>query len=490
MAAQHKWTISALSLVISTLAIAESDQQKISERLNDQRIQTETTVIYPKQQALLKQQQAQQVKSQENRISMSKEELAQHPDLVVRALLPALMQGNSDNVALLYPIYQNIPSSFHNPILGRWSEAILAKKNQKYGKAINLYRQILAAQSDILPARLQLAITLFENGELEASEDQFNKLRAEKLIPEVNHFIEQYLAAIHHRDRWTFSGGLTYLNDPNINNAPKSGTTYGNWQAPKSESAQGIGFNFDIGKKWSWGNGFFNELRLDTNGKYYWNNKKYNEFSARGSLGIGYQKANLSLALLPFMEQTLYASGRNGSDTLKRFSKVGGSSLEMSYWLSPQWRWNTNYEYGEQRYTTRKHLNGNYHFVSTGLLYLANAKQNFFANINYNRTSTRDKDDSFLRKGISLGWGQEWGKGFSTRVSVSFAQKHYKAPMPIFNITQRNKEYGVQASVWHRAIHFWDITPRLTYHFTKTKSNHPFYTYDKHRVFIDFSKQF
>lgn len=490
MAAQHKWTISALSLVISTLAMAETDQQKISDRLNDQRIQTETTVIYPKQQAQLKQPKREQGQSQQTRVSMSKEELAKHPDLVVRALLPAVMQGNMDNVALLYPIYQHIPSSYQDPLLSQWAEAILAKKDQQYSKAIRLYRQLLAEKSDILPARLQLAVSLFENNELEAAEDQFKKLRAEQLVPEVNHLIEQYLGAIHHRDRWTFGGGLTYLNDPNINNAPKSGTTYGNWQAPKSESAQGIGFNFDIGKKWSWGNGFFNELRLGTNGKYYWNNKKYNELSARGSLGIGYQNARLTLALLPFMEQTLYASGSSGSETLKRFSKVGGATLETNYWLSPKWQLNANYEYGEQRYTSRKHLNGNYHFISTGLVYLAGAKQYFFSNINYNRTATRDKDDSFLRKGISLGWGQEWGKGLSTRLSVSFAQKNYKGPMPIFQITQRNKEYGVQTSIWHRALHFWGITPRLTYNFTKTKSNHPFYTYDKHRVFVDFSKQF
>lgn len=486
----NKYLISTLSFVLSAQVLANHEQHQIDDRLNDQRVQTENTVVNPKIQGVPKVEQAKVAANTEKSVSITKEELVKQPDLVVRALLPAVIQGNADNVELLFPIYQKIPAQFHDPILTQWASAIVARKQDKYREAIHLYREILAAQSDILPARLQLAVSLFENNELEASEDQFKKLRAEKLVPEVQSIIEQYLAAISRKDRWTFGGGFTFLNDPNINNAPKAGTRYGNWTPPKSESAQGLGFNFNVGKKWSWGNGFFNELRLDTSGKYYWNNRKYNEVSGRGSLGIGFQNAKYTLTVLPFIDQTLYAGGSNGSTTLKRFSRTMGASTEFSYWLSPKWQLNSSYEYGEQRYAKRKHLNGNYHFVSTGLSYLASSKRYFFGNLNYNRTSTRDADDSFFRRGVTLGWGQEWGKGLSTRLSVSLAQKRYKGPMPIFGITQRNKEFGVQASVWHRAVHFWGITPRLTYNYAKTSSNHPFYSYDKHRVFMDFSKQF
>ena len=231
-------------------------------------------------------------------------------------------------------------------------------------------------------------------------------------------------------------------------------------------------------------------MRTDSNGKYYWNNKKYNEYTARGSLGLGFQNANQTITLLPFMEQTWYAGGSSKSETVKRFSQASGATLESQYWFSPQWQLNTTYEYAEQRYRSRKHLNGNYHFIGGNLVYLHNAKQYWFVGANFNRTSTRDKDDSYIRRGIQAGWGQEWGWGLSTRLSVNFARKNYYAPMPIFNITQRNREYGVNASIWHRAVHYWGITPRLTWSYSKVKSNHAFYTYDKHRVFIEFSKQF
>lgn len=486
----QKYLLSALAMAVSLVTCAEEkqiEQQKIDQRLNDSRTEKELKNVQPQ---VVSTSHSRQISTGSNSIRMTTSELEKHPDLVLRAIYPALLQGNSETLNILFPIYQKLPVQYQNPILTKWSKAILAKAANDYSGSIRLYRDILAEQADNEPVRLQLATVLFANNELEAAEDQFKKLRAEPLPAEISALIDEYLNAIVKRDRWTFSGGLTYFNDPNINNAPKSGTIYNGWIAPERESAEGIGFNLNIGKKWSWGNGFYNELRLNGNGKYYWDNRKYNEMSGRGSVGFGFQNGKTDVEILPFMEQSLYAGGSKQSDTLKRFSKSGGLTFEIQHWLSPKWQLNGSYEYAEQRYVTRKHLNGNYHFVSLGGLYLANAKRYFFANVNYNRTATRDRDDSYFRRGVILGWQQEWDWGLSSRISLSLSQKRYKAPMPVFNITQRNRELGLQASLWHRAVHYWGITPRLTYSFTKTSSNHTFYSYDKHRVFVDFSKSF
>lgn len=488
-----KFIYSAFALTLTSSLAAETfvskaDQQRIDQRLNDQRIQTENSVKYPNRKPSLPEEMKTSVSP--HQISMSKEELAQRPDLIVRALIAAVMQGNRNTVEFLLPFYQNVPAEMQDPLLTLWAEAISARNQQNYTKAIANYRQLLAEKNDIPVARFQLAITLFENNELEASEDQFQKLRS-TATGDFTSVIDEYLEAIRQKDRWTFSGGFTFLNDQNINNSPKEGTTVNGWKSnSKPESGQGIGFNAELGKKWSWGNGFYLPFRFDLNGKYYWNNKKYNELSARANLGLGFQNANWNISLLPFIEQMFYAGGSAQSEALKRFSKSGGATLENGYWLSPKWQLSQTYEYGEQRYTRRKHLNGNYHFLSVGVTWLANEKQYWFANLNYNRTATRDADDSFIRKGMSLGWGQEWGQGLSTRLSVSYAQKNYKGKMPIFGITQRNKEIGVQASIWHRAIHYKGITPRLTYSYSKVNSNHAFYRYDKQKIFIDFSKRF
>lgn len=424
-------------------------------------------------------------------ITIDKTELATLPhNIILRALIPALQQNNSEAVELLLPIYRQFPTEQKDSTLITWAEAILAKQERNYSHAIRLYRQLLVAQEGFAPVRLQLAIALFENNELTAAEDQFHKLQSEPMPEEISALIQAYLNAIARQDQWELSGGITYLHDPNVNNAPKSGTTYHNWQGAESESASGFGFNFQLSKKWSWGNGGFHEFRLNGNNKYYWNNKKYNEAGGRLSLGLGFRDAKTEIALLPFLEQQLYAGGRKESETLKRFSKTGGITLESSHWLSAKWRLNGLYEYGEQRYTQRKHLNGNYHHIMGGFTYLHNAKQYWFSNLSLTRMSARDKDDSYLRKSISIGWGQEWGKGLSTRLSFSYAHKNHKEIIALFNEKQRNKEYGVNFSIWHRAIHFWGITPRLTYNYNRVKSNISLYGYDKHRTYIDISRRF
>lgn len=487
---KNKLLLSTLGLLLSLSLSANNAQvqQQINERLDDQRMDEPRIPARPK--LLTNRPQAKTIDAEPSIPTMTKEELIQQPDLLAHAMLSALAMGNSSNVEFLLPLYQQLDEQYQESVVLQWAQAVVARNHQDYYTSIKLYRSVLAEFTDIIPLRLQLAIALFENKETEAAKYQFEKLRAEPLSPETLALINQYLEAINIQAPWSFSGGLTYLNDPNINNAPKAGTQIGNWLSPERESAQGAGFYLEIGKKWAWGDGFFNEFRLNGNGKYYWDNKKYNEYTARANIGIGFQNAKQLITLLPFMEQTWYAGGSPKSETVKRFAKSGGGTLEWQYWLSSNWRLNTTYEYGEQRYSTRKHLNGNYHFVGANLLYLPDAKQYWFIGSNYNRSSTRDKDDSYIRRGIQVGWGQEWKWGLSSRLSLNYARKNYYAPMPIFHITQRNKEYGISTSIWHRAIHYWGITPRLTWNYNKVKSNHAFYTYDKHRVFLEFSRQF
>ena len=41
---------------------------------------------------------------------------------------------------------------------------------------------------------------------------------------------------------------------------------------------------------------------------------------------------------------------------------------------------------------------------------------------------------------LRLGWGQEWGWGISTRISLAYARRTYKGA-DLFNIRQKNNEY-------------------------------------------------
>lgn len=491
-----KLSLLLLALTAFNTASATDTPQTMTEHLDDDRLidkrHLEQTWHTSKPETQISKPSHGNYQRTNDKLEMSKQTLAKHPELIARALLQAVIQGNAENVKLLLPIYESTPNQSNDVLLTQWALAILARHNQDHTQAIKRYRQLIAAKPDIPPANLQLAITLFENNELQAAQAQFHKLRADVLPYEMQVLIERYLQAIAYKDRWTVDGGLTYLNDPNINNAPKVNIIEqqaGVLRAEPKQSAEGMGMNASIGKRWSWGNGYFNTANLSGNAKYYWDNQKYNEASAHVRLGIGYQNSKMQVITTPFIEQTLYAGGSTDSQTLRRFSKSSGVSFDVNYWLTPKWQLSGSYEYTDQRYHTRKHLNGHSHFASTELIHYPNAQRQLYANLNYNQTNARDADDSFVRRGATVGWRQEWNKGLSTNLSASFAKKQHQGPTALFGVIHRN-EYGLQASVWHRAWHYKGITPRLTYQYHKNKSNHPFYSFDKQRVYISFTKQF
>ena len=478
------------SYVVANSWVAQANESVQDRRIQDEQVQHQLDV--GKQSSAVGVQDKYQVVVQERKeeaISLKAEELQQYPDLIVRAMLAAILQNHGNNVVFLWPYYEKLPESMREKVVENWAKAIVARENQQWTQSIRLYRDVLA-QANWVHVRLQLAMALFANKEWEAAADQFQKVRSEKDLPqEMTIYIDQYLQAIQAQNRWKISGGLTYLNDKNINNAPKQLDLGGGWRADEPESGEGVSFNVGVGKKWNWGKGVFSEARFDTNGKYYWDNRRYNELTARVSLGMGFQNAKQTLALLPFKEQTWYAGGKKDNKALKSFSHNAGAAFEWSYWFHSQWQGSIYAEAARQKYRTRIHLNGKNHFTSATMLYLPQAKQYWFAGIDRSYHKARDGDDSFIRKGARVGWGQEWGKGLSTRLSASYAHRDYRAA-GFFRKVQHNKETGIQVSMWHRSVHFWGITPRLTWAYHKVDSNLPLYTYDKHRIFIELSKQF
>lgn len=422
-------------------------------------------------------------------ISITAEELGNHPDLVIRAMAMAVLQNNFDNVDFLLPYYEKLPTHSQETMLLEWARGMVAEKQNNAKKAVRHYRIALSENGEAGLLRLRLAISLFANKEFDASEDQFTKLLSEDdLPPDIAQVIQEYLTAIKRQDRLSISGGINYLSDKNINNAPSNPDLGGGWTAPAPQSAHGIGLNLNLDKKWGLPDGFFWQTRLDTNGKYYTDNKAYNELTVRVSAGMGHADARHNFALLPFFEKNYYA-GDHANHKLDDFSKAKGVSAEWSYWLTPKWQTSLYGEVAEQDYATRIHLNGLSRSASGSILYLPNARRYYFAGLDFNRTDTRDGDDSFVRRGVRVGMGQELGYGFSTRVIASVAEKDYREA-GFFGKIQQNDEYSVSISLWNKKIHYAGITPRVTWQYQKVDSNLPLYQYDKNKVFVEMSKQF
>ncbi|WP_424406160.1 surface lipoprotein assembly modifier [Pasteurella sp. PK-2025] len=438
-----------------------------------------------------------------NQLSLTAEQLSQRPDLVIRALIPALKNNDQRGVELLLPIYEKLAEQ--DPLLLKWAKAMVAKKQGNLSQSIRLYREIIAQEPKLQPARLQLAIALTQNREYEAATGQFNQLRAENLPPQLTQIIDGYLSAIQEQDSWNIYGGGNYLREKNVNNAPKKGTKAdGFTPSSQPEAAEGISYYVGATKTWSLAKGFFAEFNGDINGKYYWDNHKYDEFSSRIGLGAGYRNVQTEAKLIPYMEQFWYVGGENAKEndrTLHRYSKTSGVSFMLDHWLKQNWKVSTILEYGEQRYLNpeRKKSNGNLYSLSNTLMYFPNSQQYWFIGGDWYRKNAHWKANAFDRRGVRLGWGQEWPKGISTRLQVNYAKRSYRMPSArqdaifapnFFKFAQKNHEYGINLTIWHRSIHWLGITPKITWSYQKTDSNNPFARYDRNRIYLSVSKNF
>ena len=181
-------------------------------------------------------------------ISLSKSQLANHPRLVLRGLILALYQNNTQAVQLLLPLYKQFPQQ--DNFLLTWAKAIEAREQGDLTQSIAYYRELFARDASLLPLRYQLAQTLFFNYENESAKIHFEKLRTEVDDEKFLGVIDQYLFTLNQRNQWIWQVGLNFLNDDNLNNAPKSGTKIGNWTAWKKESGQGVGYSLSVEKKW------------------------------------------------------------------------------------------------------------------------------------------------------------------------------------------------------------------------------------------------
>ena len=92
---------------------------------------------------------------------------------------------------------------------------------------------------------------------------------------------------------------------------------------------------------------------------------------------------------------------------------------------------------------------------------------------------------------LGLGWNRQWGSGhnLTTALHGSVQKRKYRGA-DFFNIKRSEEEYFTRLSLSHKKLVWRGFEPRLNWTWSHVDSNHFYYKYDNHRVFLDVSKQF
>ncbi|WP_370605572.1 surface lipoprotein assembly modifier [Citrobacter braakii] len=415
----------------------------------------------------------------------SPDQLSVYPDLVFKGLSQAVIRGDSKMVDLLLPLYQQ--QLHQDQVLITWARAVQEKSKGNYSRAVFFYRKVITTHPQFELARLQLAITLFQNHDNDSALSQFRKLQSSDNNPELRPLIERYIIAIQKNERVSFTAGLSYLNDSNINNVSSANKHIGPWRPVKRESAQGFSYFLSARKSWSLPDNLFTESRGMLSGKYFTNNHQYDELTGRFSSGIGYRNIDFSILALPFVEYN-WLSWSDGP-SLSLAATQPGLRLESEYRLTNHWKVSSVAEVSHTDYRKWKQRNSQNYLLDETLFYFQNSQQYWFYGVMYNREEAQVKRYSFSRNTLYAGWGREWENGLSTLFQPSYSYKRYDEK-DFFHILQQHHQYSLLASIWHRDIYFAGITPKINIQYLRNDSNNPFYQYDKMNFFLTLSRSF
>lgn len=427
-------------------------------------------------------------------VVLTPEELINNPEQLEELLVIAIHKNEIGGLKLLLPLYAQVDTRDESLI--EWGSAMIAMDEGRTEEAVSLYRKLISHFPDNPLLRFQTATALYRNNEMIAARSQFDKLRSAKISKPDLEVVERFIEKIDQRDQWSFNGSLMYVRDNNVNNVAQKGTRI---RLPNGfdlianraqEKAQGINFSFDASKKWSLNDNLYASFNGSLSGVYYVDNKKYNDINTQISTGMGYRTARFDFEAAPFVQKRFYGRGSSGDGKLHAYSNTIGLRLNGDYWLSPNWKYRGGFEYSyDDHIKLYKHLNGNRFSFSNTLLFAPNQKQYWYAGLDVSYKDASNASDAYNRYSARLGWGQEWSKGISTRLSGSYAKRYAKGK-DFFGFERKDDEYNASLSMWHRNLHLWGITPRLVFSYSKVKSNNLFYNYDTNKIYLDFSKAF
>ncbi|KGQ25328.1 hypothetical protein JP33_06655 [Gallibacterium anatis CCM5995] len=425
------------------------------------------------------------------KIKVSTEQIKQDKKLTEHLLNLAILQQNNALIETLLPIYQKFEKK--DDILVLFAQGVSEKLQQHYAAALSYFRQILAINPDLNPVRIELATALFADQRLSSAKEQFEKAKAEPNLPaNIAYLLDQYLNAIEQRTNWQTNLSFNYLRENNVNNTSDikeiENTGFIKSKEMLPQSAHGIAYSFNLSKEYNLFSNHYAYFENTLWGKYYWDNKDYNDILNRSYLGYMNKNAVQNWKLLPFYGRRWVGD--------HRYQWEQGIRGEFSRWFTPNWQISTALEYAKQRYFLQPGSNGFNQFASITVLWLRNPRQYFYVGTDINHEKTRILQYSSDIKTLRLGWGQEWTKGISSRLSFSFAQRQYKAEAKLGGILplgkiRSDKIYQAQLILWKRDWQWWNITPKLQFNWKQQVSNIPsMYSYTDKNINLLFEKQF
>lgn len=413
-----------------------------------------------------------------------------------------IAQANRNAVRSISHAYRTrVPADKRDESLLEWADIVM-NVGEDWQKTVQQYRKLLAKFPKQELLRFQLAQALLYNGEPDAAQSEFEKFRATPdLTVNYEKAADRWIMQIQQRQKWQFGFTFQFLNNSNVNQAPRhtvyyrlpSGATFSNSETAKRGYGFRVGLNAQ--KRWHlpWRR---NALRLNTgvDWDHYFNAKKYSQINTNIGLGWLYETPRYHAEFQPFLRTGWNArgEGRREEGHLARYSDEYGARFRVWRWLNSRFQYDLMYQPSYIKYDNplvARTSDGVRHFVHSSLSYQQNDKQNWQLGMYWSRLNAKDKTNANKTVGVNLGWRQEWPKSFYTDFTVGASRTRNQKPY-WFGLQRKNHSYSVNAQVFNPTWQFKGFMPRLVFNYQKTKSNLTTQSYDTRDAYIFIQKTF
>lgn len=424
-------------------------------------------------------------KSEPQTRHLTSEQLLQEPALLQRALDSAMFSRDMEAVRLLLPIYQKLDSHQQDTILLQYAQARLAQADGQFEQAISFYENILQKQQNAAPVRMDLIQALLYDARYVEAREHIALLKQKEDLPqEINNLLKQYNDFLEGQEKWKLSGNLNYLQENNLNNAPKQSTLEtetGTWHFPEAEKARGVNYDFSADKKWLLSKNRAIIAGANVYGKQYAGKRDYNDLNIGFHTGFSHRNAKREWRVSPFYEKRWFGG--------KSYSQQFGARVQHNRALNRHWHSFSNVRYAYTKHQHRPFLDGNSISFSQTFQYQAKPNQVALFGVDLLRENARDKSSASIRKAVRVGLIHQWNH-WEHAIHLSAATRRYDRPDWFLNQRRKDRELSVYTTLAHKKIQWRGLMPKLAVRWNQNRSNHLLYRYQKQQVFLEVGKTF
>ena len=365
---------------------------------------------------------------------------------------------------------------------------LIAIQEKDYTEAIRRFRRILIKEPGIARVRLELARAFFLAEDYDNADRQFRLARAGDLPPAAKANIDQYLAAIRQRRRWSYNLSVAAAPNSNINAGP-SATTVSLYGLPfelsqETRKQSGLGGRIDGGGEWSPPITEALHLRLGSQfgGIVYPANGAFNDMTLAGYAGPHFISSRWDVSPLITGFQQWYGN---------HFYNQGiGASLQLIYYPASNFGFNgvvgAQYvNYGPPAGQSGPAVSGGLGFIST-----LSTETAISGSVSVARQDATLPAYAYTAAQVRFSYDRDLPYGWSISIQPSYAVLDYDQALAAFGVTRRDHLWVAQVAFLNRRLDLYGFTPKIAYIYTLNSSDITIYSFNSNQITIGLTRAF